>query len=175
MPNVTRILQPIDELDGIPRDVLERAARFGRHVHLAVHFFNQNILDWDRLDPHLRPYVLAWRKFLAQSGAVVLESEILVHHPVLGYAGQCDAIIRWSGDHVVDVKSSEAIPRSVGPQTAGYRLALLADGHCQRLSRTRYCVHLKPNGEYAVKKLTDSRDQTIFISMLNYHRWKTGE
>ena len=35
LPSVTQVLDPLNELDGVPRDVLAAATEFGTHVHLA--------------------------------------------------------------------------------------------------------------------------------------------
>lgn len=173
-PSVTQILDPLLELDGIPRAALEAAARFGSHVHMATDLFDKGQLDEEALDPHLQRYLLGWKKFLKESGAEVLESELRVAHPRLKYAGTLDKIVRWrSSAHVLDVKTSAEVPWTVGMQTAGYRDALhnydtfLEVG--ERLSTVRLCVHLKPDGVYRLIKLSDSRDLNNFISCLNVH------
>jgi hypothetical protein len=174
LPSVTQALQAIDELDGIPRDVLEAAARFGRHVHLACHLFNQGTLDEDALDAPLVPYVSAYKKFLADTGAQVVESERRVCHRNIGYAGTLDLAAVWGKSAlpaVIDIKSSALVPRSVGPQTAGYREAYLSDSPAHKLSRTRYCLHLKGDGTYRLHAYTDARDWNIFLSCLNIHNW----
>src|SRR5664280_679352 len=78
LPGVTRALQQIDELDGIPRDILAAAARFGKHVHKAIDLLNKGVLDEDALDPNLVPYVAGYKKFLRDTGARVIESERMV-------------------------------------------------------------------------------------------------
>jgi hypothetical protein len=175
IPGVTRALEQIDELDGIPRDLLEAAARFGRHVHKAVHLFNQGTLDEEALDAPLVPYLTAYRKFLADTGARVIESERLVHHRKIGYAGMLDLTAIWGAlpyPAVVDVKSSATIPRSVAPQTAGYREAYLSESPLHKLSSRRYCLQLKGNGEYRLKHYDDPKDWAIFLSCLNLHNWR---
>jgi len=173
-PSVTQILDPLLELDGIPRDALEAAARFGSHVHMATDLYDKRQLDEEALDPHLLPYLLGWKKFLWQAEVEVIESELRVAHSSLKYAGTLDKIVRWRGSaHVLDVKTSAEVPWTVGMQTAAYRHALdrydtfLEVG--ERLSTVRLCVHLKPDGVYRLIKLSDSRDLNNFISCLNVH------
>lgn len=175
IPGVTRALEQIDELDGIPRDVLEAAGRFGRHVHLACHLFNQGVLDEEALDAPLVPYLKGYKTFLKDTGAVVLESERKVYHPTLKYAGTLDLTAIWGKSPLaalVDIKSSVLIPRSVGPQTAGYREAYLSENPKHRLSKTRYCLHLRPDGNYRLRAYSDARDLNIFISCLNLYNWR---
>lgn len=170
-PGVTQVLDPINELDGIPRAALAAAAEFGRHVHMACDLFNRRMLDDASLDPALRPYLDGWLAFLRDTQAEVLESEMVVHHPGLRYCGTVDAIVKWRGrHHVVDIKTSAAVPRTVGPQTAAYREAYL-QSHLA-CSNTRYCVHLTGDGKYRLVKLTDPADMSIFVSCLNIHRWR---
>ena len=167
---MTRIIDPLSQLEGIPPDILAAAARFGSHVHLACHLANMGTLDELRLDLALVPYVQGWRKFLADTGAIVVDSERRVWHPRHKYAGQLDAIIEWhAGRHLVDIKSSARVPRSVGAQTAGYREAYVAEGG--HLNRTRYCVHLLGNGDYRLHRLTNPSDFVVFLSALNICKW----
>lgn len=171
LPSVTEVLDPINELDGIPRDVLRAAADFGSHVHMACDLFNSGTLDDDALDPALRPYLDGWKAFLRDTQAEVLASEMLVHHPGLGYCGTLDAIVKWRGrHHVVDIKTSAAVPRTVGPQTAAYREAYM-QSHLA-CSSTRYCAHLTGDGRYRLVKLSDPSDMSMFLSCLNIHQWR---
>ena len=175
LPSVTEVLDPINELDGIPRDVLRAAADFGTHVHIACELHDAGTLDRDQLDPALEPYLQAWEKFLADTGAKVLANEERVCHPI-GYAGTLDRVIELRGKrHVADLKTSAAVPRTVGPQTAAYREAWL---QCRKrdlcLSVIRYCVHLKPDGTFRLHKLTDPSDWSIFVSALNIWRWRNA-
>lgn len=174
-PSVTEILDPLLELDGIPRAALEAAGRFGNHVHEACHLFDEGVLDEPALDKHLRPYLEAWKLFLRESGAVVVDTERRVHHPNLKYAGTLDKVVRWKRNkrYVLDIKSSAAMPWTVGMQTAGYLDALALDEAFEEvgspLSLERYCVLLRPDGSYRAKSFNDSRDLNNFVSCLNVH------
>lgn len=172
VPSVTQVLRQIDDLEGIPHDLLEAAAHFGRHVHQAVDLFNKGTLDEATLDPFLEPYLAGWQLFLKQTGAGVLESERRVYHRKLNYGGTFDQIVAWHTlPELVDVKSGAAVPRSVGPQTAAYRMAYLSEDPSNQLGRARYCVHLLGNGKYKLSKYTDPQDWTIFVSALNCWNW----
>ena len=177
-PSVTTILDPLLELDGIPRAALEAAAQFGHHVHLATDLYDKGTLDEDALDPHLKPYLAGWKAFLRESGAVVLASEVRVSDRMLKVAGTLDKLVRWKFNrrYILDIKTSAVVPWTVGMQTAGYR-ELYADTFCtslpvEPLSATRLCVHLKPEGVYKLYVLDDSRDRNDFISAVNFHNMR---
>lgn len=166
-PSVTQVLDPLQELDGIPRHVLEAAARFGTNVHQACHLHNLGILDEAQLDPALRPYVIAWQTFLTQTGARVVASEMRLAHERLRYAGTLDTICLIDGRRtLVDIKSTADIPRTAGPQTAAYAEALGEPRIPRRV------VQLRKDGSYRSKSLTDRADWNLFLSALNIHNWR---
>lgn len=165
-PSVTQVLDPLQMLEGIPRDILEAAAAFGTNVHAACHLDNMGALDEARLDERLRPYVEAWRKFQADTGAVILSSEQRVVHTRLRYAGTLDTICTiGSSRELVDIKSTAAIPRTVGPQTAAYAEALGEPRIKRRV------VQLRRDGTYRTERLTGRSDFNLFLSALNVHNF----
>lgn len=171
LPSVTGVLQALDTFENVPLAFLEAAREFGSHVHTAVHLFNIDELDHDTLDSALIPYLDGWCSFLRDTRAQVIESERRVHSKRLGVAGTLDSLMAWHDlPEVIDVKTGDAIPLSVGPQTAAYRELRLEEGDI-KISKTRYCVHLLGAGKYKVHKLTDARDWHIFLSCLNVYRF----
>lgn len=174
-PSVTQVLDPLLELEGIPKAALEAAAHFGTHVHLACHLWDLGQLDEEALDPLLAPYLQGWKTFLHDTGVIVLKSELRVAHPKLRYAGGLDKVIGWKRRsketrHVLDIKSGALVPATVGPQTAAYREAYLTDELV--CSPRRYCVHLRPDGTYRLYTLEDRADFNLFLSALNIHHWR---
>lgn len=166
--SVSRVLEPLQEFDGVPLPILRAAAQFGRHVHKAVDLWNAKRLDIDALDPALRPYLDGWIAFMQDTASTIVESERAVFHPKLRYAGRLDTILSWDGAHkLVDVKTSAAVPRTVGYQTAAYSAAYMSEGH--KLHRDRYCVHLTGNGRYRLHKYNDPSDMHMFQSALNLY------
>jgi hypothetical protein len=155
-PSVTEVLDPLLELDGIPRAVLKAAAEFGTHVHMATDLFDKGVLDEPALDPHLAPYLAGWKLFLRETGAEVLASEVRVGHPKLRYAGTLDKFVRWTprGRHEIaqiDLKSGQ-VPRTVGPQTAAYNEAAIRSGAITG-AVSRYVLQLRPDATYRLTKL----------------------
>jgi hypothetical protein len=173
-PSVTQVLDPLLELDGIPKAVLKAAAIFGTHVHMATDYFDKGVLDEPALDPHLAPYLAAWKLFLRETGTEVIESEVRVAHPKLRYAGTLDKLVRLkkrgkSRIVQIDIKSGE-VPRTVGPQTAAYDQAAAFEF----VGITgRYALQLRGNATYRLIEQTEPTDWSIFLSALNLHNWRS--
>lgn len=164
-PAVSRIIKPLECWDGIPPDVLEAAAAFGRNVHAACHL--HNIGQLGELSPALVPYVDAWKQFLADMDVTVIGSEVRVAHATLRYCGTLDvhALIR-DREELIDLKSTVVMPRAVGPQTAGYANAM------GKPRIRRRAVQLRDDGTYRSKILKDPTDWSIFLSCRNLYNWR---
>lgn len=174
VPGVTSVLDPLQKLDDIPPEVLAAAAEFGTHVHQACHLHNLDDLDWDALDPRLAVYVEGYRNFLADTGFHVVHSEKRVGSKRCGYAGTLDLFGVLRGrPSMIDIKSTAALPRTVGPQTAAYSEALTET--TGEKAKARYCLHLGPHlgaRAYKLVELKNPQDFTVFVSALNIHRWR---
>lgn len=64
----------------------------GSHVHKAIHYDVTNCLDEDTLDDEIRPYLSAFRKFMAESGFKVERSEVPGVNTTYNYAGTPDLV-----------------------------------------------------------------------------------
>lgn len=171
VPSVTQVLSILQDLGGVPAEVLERAAEFGTHVHQAVDLWNKGSLDEDALDPALAPYLADWQKFVADTGAEILGSEIRVYHPGLKYAGTLDTLARIRGKvALIDIKSG-VVPRTVGPQLAAYETAYSSSEDNEHAIRRRLCVQLTGDG-YRLHECKNNSDWSIFQSALNIWRFR---
>lgn len=171
---VTRALEPFNGLEYVDPDLLAAAALFGQHVHEAIHLLNIGELELSSLSTAVAAYVCGWERFLEESGFVVVESEARVYHPTLGYAGQLDNVGQFPKHQelaLVDIKTGETMPKTVGPQTAAYSEAW-AMMHGRRRLR-RYCCVVGPDS-YKLFPLTDPKDFDIFKAALTLHRWQRG-
>lgn len=176
VPSVTQVIdEQLNDWSGVPLEALETARIFGGHVHEACHLLVRGELDWSSLDPALVPYIEAAQRFLEESGLTVLNAELPLASSKLKFAGTLDIRGMWRNSvAILDWKSTAAMPRSVGPQTAAYE-HLYAEHFGGRPCK-RYCVQLNPalpNG-YKVHALTNSADWHIFLSALNCWRFKHG-
>jgi hypothetical protein len=166
LPSVTQVLRFLEDFEHVPQHLLEAAAQFGRHVHEACHLHNLGVLDWDRLDGQLEPYVRAYDKFLVESGFVVTASEERVANAVYGYAGTLDVRgLLNKRPTLIDIKSTATLSRTVGPQTAAYE-------KCMAVRHARAALHLRPDGTYRFTKFTEPTDWPMFQSCLNLNNWK---
>lgn len=174
LPSVTTVLESVlRDMEGIPEHLVAAAGEFGQHVDTACDLFDRAILDWEALDTRLVPYVRGYEKFIKESGAVIIASKKRVYHPKHLYAGEVDKLVVFLGNLrpcVLDIKSSSILPRSVKPQTAAYREALVASNIAT--GPTRYSVHLRPDGTYRLDRHNNSADFSIFLSALNIWRFK---
>jgi len=98
----------------------------GTNVHCLLHAYNKR-LKFKAPDLYLR-YLKPWQQFLAHLNAEVIDSEVEIEEPILGYGGQLDTLLRVPGHGVglLDVKVSQCgyIPAH-DFQTEGYRAGLL--------------------------------------------------
>lgn len=167
--SVTDALSLIENFDGIPAAKLEAARYRGEAVHAAINRFNrENVFT---LLPEETGYghLVAWTRFLDETGAVVIASEQAMWHAKLRYAGTPDCVLSWGRRIVVpDVKATYAVPATVGPQCAAYA-ELYYDRYHKRPDR--YCVHLRADGSYELHPRKDPNDFSIFLSCLNLYRW----
>lgn len=172
-PSVTQVLDPLEDWSAVPASILRAAADFGDHVHKACHLHDTGTLDWSSLDAELIPYVEQYQLFLEETGAVVLASELRVAHEGLRYAGTLDKLLLLH-DHesLVDLKTTAVVPRTVGPQTAGYAQAVQPSSmRSSRLMKRRYCLHLQAD-KYRLIPQRDPTDINVFHAALTLYHWQ---
>lgn len=169
VPGVTSVLAPLTDFSAVPPDVMRRASEFGKAVHAACELDDLDQLDEHALDPAIKPYLDAWRKFCAEHRVEWEWIEAPKHHPTLGYAGTPDRIGKVNGLlAVVDIKTTAALYPSVGPQLAAY--AALSDPQLGFLMK-RIAVQLKADGTYTAKTHDDPTDWPAFCSLLTLRNW----
>jgi len=88
--SVTQVLKAEGFIDD--RFYTEEARERGSFVHLATHLDDMGELDESTVDPLIAPYLEAWRKFKAESGFVVEQSEEPMMSTAYRYAGTPDVI-----------------------------------------------------------------------------------
>lgn len=170
-PSVSEIIEPYSGLDVVDWQLLRARAELGRQVHEACDLFDRGELE--RCDDELwRRYVHPWARFVAASGAVIVASEVRCYHPEARYAGTIDRMVLFPDltlPSVLDIKTSAAVPRTVGMQTGAYQDARRARG--QQAGRNRYCLHLPGDGQYRLHKLTGGADLDHFRAALTMWRF----
>lgn len=173
LPSVTGILKDEGFVDTRFYDDYGRTR--GEYVHKAAHLYDTGQLDEAALDPVLKPYLDAWKKFLNDSLFHVLDSEVPRHHPRLMYAGTPDKVgffdVVPSKDimSVIDIKTGAAEPWTA-LQLAGY--AEMVKHDFKIFSCNRYALELKPDGNYKLITYADRQDTAVWLAALTIYHWK---
>ncbi len=174
VPSVTQVLKSAGIVDysQIPQDVLLNAARRGTAVHRALEFFDRDELDEDSLSAELRPYLEAYRSFLADSGFQPGHVENRVYHPLHRYAGTLDRLGVLNGEAVVlDFKTGIVLP--------GHAIQLAAYNCCLPAPRRfrRFALQLTGEAKYKLIEFKASefqRDFEVFLAALACHRFQSA-
>jgi hypothetical protein len=121
-PRVTKILADVGlgpDLSHVPEDVLTRASERGTAVHALIEAEAYGYLDPVDITAEAAPYLDAYRKFVAESGAKHIASEFEVTHPAWRYVGHPDQLVWLAGRRVLlDYKTGTA--EGVAYQLAAY-------------------------------------------------------
>lgn len=168
VPSVTQVLQGAGLID---TTWFNDAARTrGTYVAQATEMYDKGTLDYDALDEGLRPYVMAWEKFLVENEVEIKAIEMMVCSEARRYAGTLDRIIAMGGGkykYVLDIKTGSAAKwHSI--QTAGYVQCL--PGYHRRAS-----IILNNDGKYSFHEHIESYDRGVFLSALNLYHWKSDK
>lgn len=158
----------------IKRDQLKIAQEKGKAVHKMVEFDSKGDLDEDKLPDWMRPVLMNWRLFLAESGFTLLASEQRVYSPRYKYAGTFDLFGVLRGHHaLIDIKRSFFAGPVIGYQTAAY-LQALGEGETEwsATDAKRYALRLNEIGPYRLEPYTDKNDFQNFLTCLNFFRLK---
>lgn len=171
VPSVTQVLQSVGLVDygflGAQRDFY--LAR-GKAVHLACQLADENDLDKSTLDESLAPYLVAWRRFQAETGFRPELIEHRVFNPTYRYAGTLDRTgMIGQTLAIVDTKTTEAAAWTA------YQLAAYAACFDRPMRFRRFAVALHDDGtyratEYHIKDF--ARDWNVFLAALTVHNAK---
>lgn len=182
IPNVTRVLAPLQETN-FGYQVVEEARRRGAAVHAATEQRDrqrQGGLDllgvdktWDPLDPTVVPYLVAWEKFLDDTGFEMHAIEELVFSRRHRYAGILDRLGVLNGKRVViDIKATAAISPVMGIQLAAYQAAANEGRPKAEQYPKRFVCQLRNDTSYRLQEFRDRADLTVFRALLTIHQWK---
>lgn len=179
-PSVTGIIAPLvgDFLRFCTPEQLEHARREGTAIHKMVELCCAGTLDEEALPEWLKPFLSAWRKFVAETGFELWASETRVYHRTFGYAGTLDLAGQltkvkhgpWAA--IIDIKRTLSGQPAVGVQLAGYEAAWNLECEKERRTTRRFGLQLKANGEYRLEPFEDPEDTQAFLSCLVLQRWK---
>jgi len=148
IPSVTQLMQKYEVVNTEWFGYQGRVR--GKHVHTATQYWDMGNLDETSVDPIIKPYLDAYKKFSYELDFKIKQIEVQAFDPVNWYAGTWDRLIRWK-DRIIlfDIKTG-CRPPWVHIQLAAYknllkRLGILVD-EC-------YSLHLRGDGTYRFDKV----------------------
>lgn len=176
VPSVTQVLDCACRFDFITQEQLQAAQERGTYVHQLC-----ELSDLDELDDEAEkggehwPRLLAWRRFCSDYGANFSAIETIGYSKLYGFAGTVDRRARLEAvsptdKWVIDVKSSEAIGKTWGPQTAAYKQIAIEEDPSWALAR-RATVRLFADGRYKFDEFKSRDDWKVFSAMLTLNHW----
>lgn len=170
-PGVTTILKPLNDFSGIPEAVLSAKASLGTWVHKATELIDQFELNWDTVPEDRIGYCRAYERWLDEVGPVITGSEQQVWSIKHRFAGTFDRTAKIEGKSwLIDIKTTAAINKPIGPQLAAYKEALKESKGIEVDGRA--ALQLKPDGTYRFVPFTDRFDWSVFLSCLTIHKFK---
>jgi hypothetical protein len=173
IPSVTEIIAEcgLYDFSGVPVDVLERAAQFGRAAHKACELLDKETLDMSTVNEPLIPYLDAWKKYKEYYNTVPLYVERRVKSKIWGYQGTLDRIMKMpAGLCVLDIKTTAKISPVVSIQTMAYKVAI--EEETKTKIPFRACVQLKKDGTYVCQEYNDINDRNIWLSLVTLYKFK---
>ena len=175
VPSVTQVLECACRFGFITAEQLEAAGRRGTYVHEMCEANDLDDLDdaQESSGEHW-PRLLAWRKFCSDYGANFSVIETKGYSPLYGFAGTVDreaTLEKVSADPwIIDIKTSAAVGKTWGPQTAAYKQIATERDPRMAMAR-RATVRLLENGTYKFDEFKDRNDWRVFSAMLTINHW----
>lgn len=138
----------------------------GKLTHKVIKYFNDGELDEATVDPVLQPYFHGYLSFLADTGFVVVNSELVVYDPGLDYIGTLDLEGFFPRNpkllYIGDTKCNEVYDWT--------RLQLALYRKARGLPRRRFGLELHANGTYKIVWFTDPYDEAEALGLLKQYR-----
>lgn len=174
-PSVTQVLGCANRFDFITREQLDLAGARGTYVHQLCELSDLDELDDDAESSGEHwPRLLAWRAFCRDYGANWSHIETLGYSQAFGVAGTVDrrgALEKMgAGQWIIDIKSSVALGKTWGLQTAAYKQIAIEETPSWAMAR-RATVRLLPDGTYKFDEFKDRNDWNVFAAMLTLNHW----
>jgi len=173
--SVTQILKGAGLLDFsmIPPAILKRASNFGTAVHMATSLHDKHILDAEKLDSALVPYLEAQIKFMHDTDAEILLNEEHLYSKKYNFVGTPDRALRINSRiKIVDYKSGNTFNQTTSLQLAGYKVLYNEGKKVIDKAKDRIAVHLLGDATYKIEPCEDKSDESVFFAALSIHNWR---
>ena len=175
IPSVSYILASNGFIDygKVRKSVMESARELGSAVHSATHYYDEDDLDVDTVDPKVRPFLDEWMRFRSDWDF----KPLLIERPMsccfngmnFGMTpdryGTCKL-----GNVVVDIKTTFDVMPSHQIQLAAYQIPFETDGN----NVHRFVVDLRSR-PYKFHQFQDRNDKRIFGAALALTHWKLAK
>jgi hypothetical protein len=174
VPNVSRVLAPLEHWDRISPSVMEAAQELGTAVHLATAFDDCNTLSEDSVDPAVRPYLECYRRFRRENAEIeILGVEEVAYHGALRVATRLDRRATIAKRHaVVDLKTGGKL-HSHGVQVMAHRLLWNYRRPLPGHIKDCYTLYLNKEGQLAqLCPWTDPLHEREFVALLTDLQWR---
>lgn len=150
----------------VPSRILATARQRGKAVAVGCKLIaTGQELDANSVDQRIAGYLKAFTNFWRESGARLIETEVPRISP-LGFGFTPDLICWLQGRRaVVDGKATFKLPKSVGPQTALYKMGWNSLFPKEPVE-DRLALWLKKDGAYKLSVLDDPDDGTAGLDCL---------
>jgi len=139
----------------------------GTYVHSITEIMDSGELDWDDLDPLLRPYAEAYKSFQETESFFWTLTEKILFNEILWYGGTVDRTgVLNNADITLDIKTGKgSLTPAMGIQTAAYDMAL----HDEKTER--WILYLRPTGKYKLYQCEDPEDYAAFSHGAWLYNW----
>lgn len=166
LPSVTQVLSRIPGRYQAEPYYLER----GKFVHKATQLYDQDELDWDTVDPVIKPYVDAYVKFRTDTGFEPHYIEHRLYHPSYFYAGTIDRIGPMSiVPAVLDLKTGVKVRADELQIAAYWELCRINDIPIKK----SFLLYLTDNATYKLEPVESPRKLLpVFMAHLTIMRWE---
>lgn len=153
--SVTQVLDRAGMVEGTEWFTEESRER-GRAVHAAIHYYDEGDLDEESLHEKIRPYLDAYKAWLADTRATTFGSEIALADTERGYAGTLDRLC-WMG--AVLGKDLALLDFKSGAPCAAHSVQLAAYNQLVRTNRALLGLELSelPTSFWIVQLSSDGK------------------
>lgn len=174
-PSVTEVIAAAGigpDFSGIPEHIraerLERASRIGKAAHAAIDLLEQGDLDESSLHPLVAPRVVAYQRFLKDTGFRRTHGEFLVRSNRWRYIGHGDAAGFLGAERIgIDAKATAVFDHdSTSIQgKGGYGIAYNEEHPTAPIKRW-FGLHLRDDATYRFIELTKADSEQLFLAAL---------
>lgn len=172
IPSVTQVLKAVGILnfDFIPADKREASMRFGEAVHLATSLRDKNDLELATLSPLIIPYLAGWKKFLSDTGAIIIENEKPSYSPKYRYGFKIDRVIEiHKRPTVADIKTSVDSQQGTDLQLVAYQSGWNEGKPRKEQALDRIAVHLNQDSTYKIIPYKNKNDVNEWLACLSMY------